>query len=79
MTWSDISSAPEELKDGRSLILANYGDTEGWPGYWERRPNHWDEIGWAEEDARDGLYYTRHPAKPDLYMLFPPPPKETDT
>ena len=77
-TWRPIETAPAELKDGRPLILACRNDTEGWPGYWESTPNYWSEVGWQEEDARQGHYIHRHPCKPELYMEFPPPPKESE-
>lgn len=44
------------------------------PGYWETQENHWGEVGWQEEDARQGHYYHRHPMKPTHWRPYPEPP-----
>lgn len=71
-SWQPIETAP---RDGREIILG-FADPHGdsFSGYWETRENHWGEVGWQEEGARDGLYISRHPCRPDAWMPFPAPP-----
>jgi len=68
--WRNIDTAP---KDGSEVILGARGTV--WSGYWENQPNHWDETGWYEEDARQGHYYHRHPGQPSHWQPFPDPPE----
>ncbi len=69
--WQEIA---DEHKDGSSMLLSDGYDT--FPGYWEKRPNHWGETGWQEEDAKSRLYLGRCPLKPTHCRPFPPPPTE---
>lgn len=69
--WQPIDTAP---KDGTEVLLS-YGK-DCFSGYWEAQPNHWHEIGWQEEDARQGAYIHRHPQRPTHWRPLPTPPKE---
>ena len=68
-SWLLISGAP---RDGTEIILGEPKVT--WSGYWENTPNHWDEIGWQAEDARQGHFMHRHPEEPTHFQLLPEPP-----
>ena len=69
--WRPIETAP---KDGDGIVLGEPGD--GWAGYWEKTPNHWGEVGWQCEDARQGHFMHRHPVAPTLWQAMPTPKGE---
>jgi len=70
--WRLITDDPP--LDGTEILLGWRGDPEPLTGYWESEPNHWDETGWQEEDARQGHYFHRHPLKPTHWRPLPEGP-----
>lgn len=70
--WRTMDSAP---MDGRSLLVANFGEESCEARWHDGSENYWNVAGWYFVD--DDLL-TGHPCMPDVWRPMPVAPKAGD-
>lgn len=71
--WLPIEEIPDEMKDGRTVLLAERtwgGDLIVTPGRW-----HEDKRGWWEHGSHPTDYADQPIDCPLFFMPMPPPPE----